>query len=753
MAVQRLFSVARRVVVFETIKPFIDAGWHTVPLTGNLERLPDGTKTVPTFEKDWKAKYHDKRNTKATKLGGVLTGEVSSIVAVDCDNTVTWKLFSALCNLDETLIFKSKGKGDKVCGTLIFSYDEELPKSFQVNDGVVALDFYNNEGFVYLPTSANKTKEPITDIRLTPMPEAMCVLLSQLKQAQEAKKHTPAVDTRVVSTAMCLNPLVKQFVDSKKFLPGLFRIITPKDFRTEPEYIKTGTLHPNNVPEGRGSEYLSKVAAILGADISIDEELFCATMAAINKLWRVPMDSTRLDKTILDPMCSGNASINGVSIWKYDETWQNRRLVCTTKRQSSIEIGFDDRRNIYYVVDIANQHVKSFGVDTVLASYVNAVAFNPPTKKEILNTVPLLNVVSDPSRNFGFHEGLNDVRDLNTFIRTPELAIFNEPELYKPFYKPPTMTIRFLESLVPNDLMRNYLIKFIKRKLTYFEYSPVILYFLGVHGSGKDTFMEILSTIMGGISKPSVSEFLEVYNGWLLDSYFVQLDEYGNQLTNMRDRDEALGKLKSYTGSPKVNIRIMRTDSYSYMHTATFAMTANKQPLMLEDGDRRIALFDTPNKLVEQDWVNDVVETRNAIMAEIKDFCYYLATEVPMLSPQDYTNPPETKEKHHLIADSMYPAAKIAYILKHKMLDYLKDLSSECTCTKMIEALDRGRVFTTDLEDLYSILTDHNGDMRALNKLVKAAGIGIKPTTVKGVKAYYYDLWFDSPFQEEQEDE
>lgn len=734
--------------MFETIKPYIDAGWYTVPLGGELKRLPDGSKTEPAFEKNWKVKYAQEFNNKATKLGGALTGKLSNIVAVDCDNTLTFNLFRALCGAD-VLLFKSKGKGEKNCGTLVFSYNDELSDSFSINDGTIALDFYSDNGFVYVPTLANETKENIDTINITPMPIEMMALLAKFKVAAEAGKDKAGAHVRVISSAMCLQPLVMQFTEQRKFIPGLFKIITPKDFRTEAQYVKQGFLHPDNVPEGRGSEYLSKVSAILGADISIDEELFSAAMHDINSLWTSPMDPARLDNTIVEPMITGNASINGISLWQYDENWALRRLVLRTKRQSSIEVGFDDRRDAYYVVDIANEYIKSFSKDNDLVAYLEATAYNTPKKADLKKCLPILSVTSKPSIAFGFHELENDVRELNTFQRTPELMILTEPELYKPFYTYPATTLQFLESLVPDENMRKYLLKFLKRKLLKFEYSPVILYFLGVHGSGKDTFVEIVKTIMGKITKPTTKQFLEMYNGWLLDSYFVQLDEYGNQLTTLRDKEEVLGKLKTYTGSPFVEIRMMRTDSYDYYHNATFIMTANKQPLMFEDGDRRIAFFNTPNVLKEEIWVQNVSETRAKILSEVKDFCYYLAKEIPLMDLSEFTTPPETKEKHKLIADSMHPAAKLAYVLKHKMLDYFKDLAIEFNSTLVLEAIERGRIYTEDLEDLYSAMTDHNGDMRALNKVVKTAGIHIKPTTAGGLKKYYYDLWFDNPFTEQ----
>ena len=86
--------------------------WHTVPLRGELVRLEDGKKSLPKFEENWRAKYQTEFNKTATKLGGTITGEVSGIIAIDCDNTDTFKLFQAL-DPDYKFIFVSKGKLDK----------------------------------------------------------------------------------------------------------------------------------------------------------------------------------------------------------------------------------------------------------------------------------------------------------------------------------------------------------------------------------------------------------------------------------------------------------------------------------------------------------------------------------------------------------------------------------------------------------------------------------------------------------------
>lgn len=738
------------------MQEFIDLGWHTVPLTGSLERHEDGSKTLPGFPKNWRAKYQVEFNNKAVPLGGAITGEVSGIIAIDCDNEATWKLFRAL-DPDYEFVFLSKGKGYPA-GTLIYKYDTELDNTFSINNGELAMDFYSDRGFIYLATPANKTKEPLTAPlpELKEVPPAVKYLLKQLYVSTRTVQVDETKQKQInVMTASCLAPLVEQFNNSKDFMPGLFKIITPRDFRSLPDYVENGYLHPNKVPEGRGSEYLSKLSAILGADISIDPEMYIDAMFKINELFDDPMPSKRLSSTILDPMVEGQASIDGKPIWQYDEDWKKYRLILRGKRQTNYELAFDDRRNLYYVVDGINQQIKQFNRDSELMAYLEAAAVESPKKMEVKRSLPIVNVGSYPNKPFGFNDSDDPTaRLLNTFIQTPELLVFNNPDVYIEKYKKPETILKYLESLVPDPTMRQYLLRFVRTKLATFKYSPVILYFMGKHGSGKDLFVGLLETILGRVSRPTTKEFLEMFNAWMLDSYFVQLDEYGNQLATARDREEALGKIKAYTGKQTVQIRQMRTDSFTYQHNVTFIMTANKNPLMLEEGDRRIAFFETPNVLAEQKWVLDqggVAEVYRKIQAEIKDFCYYLAAEVDNLSMSDYVKPPESGDKRELIAQSMFAAQRIAYALKHNMKDHLLDLAVDCQLDHVERAIEENRITTEELNDLYDEMTDHQGKHRNLFKILRNEGIELRPTTRNGQKTYAILLHEDSPFTNEEE--
>ena len=715
----------------DTIKPFMDLGWFTVPLKGRIVRDENGKKSIPKFPDDWKAKCAETKNTTPARLGGVLTGEGSNILAIDCDDATTTQLFTTL-DPDNPWVFRSNGKEG---ATLLYAYNEAVPDSFIPKH--LALDVYSGSGFIYLPTEDNESKQHfgMPDSPPPPVPPATLAVLDQMQRLTQAVVNAGSGNNEYTESALDLAPLCEYFLRDGGMYPTLFKIITPKLYRSEPQYVKSGYLHPKNVPDGEGSNYLSRVSAILGAAPSVDTECYVATMHAINDLFSEPMEADRLDRTIMDVMLR-----NGNGLWQFDPDWEKDKLILQTKAAQSLELAFDPARNMYYAVDVQACTVKTFARDSDLIQYIGAIVKKPPGKATLKPALPLISVVSNPSQAFGFYSQPDrTTRDLNTFIRSQELAIINDPEIHEKQYKRPDTTLAYFTHLVPDDYMRKYLFEFLKRKFQTFDYSPVMLYFLGVPGSGKDTFVSLLEKIMGTIAKPTTKEFLEVFNGYLLDSYFVQLDEYGDQLTSMREKSEALGKLKAYTGKQQIQIRQMRTEGFIYRHNVTFVSTANKNPFGLEDGDRRIALFNTPTPLTKL--TKDVTGFQHRLASESKDFAYYLATEVGTITNSAYMSPPVTLEKRILIADSMYAASRIAYALKYGMFDYLATLADDCGTPGLRDAMVKHEcVSSEELFLLYEELTEYKGTEKSLYKALKNAGIPAQRTTNKGEHVNNYDL-------------
>lgn len=733
----------------KSIKPFIDLGIHTVPLSGRLERLDDGSKTTPIYEKNWKVNYQNNFNENATELGGAITGSISNIIAIDCDDQTTYDIFCAL-HPQYKFHFVSKGK-PKGGGTIIYKYPfGKSLESFSIQSDIMHLDFYSDNGFVYLPTDSNKTKIAWGESTQLPLieelPETVLVLLLNLQLQHTLKnKAQQEVKSSIVVRANYLAPQVELMISQKKFIPSLFHIITPKDFRDLPQYVQHGYLHPEQVPEGRGSEYLVKISAILGADSSISQEVYLEAMSFINNLWAYPMQIKTFESTILEPMVNGKSSVDGDVIWQYDEHWKERGLAFTTKLGDAIEVFYDDIRASYYMVNYTRDMIKVFFKETDIFSYIEPIAVGLPSRKEMKAMVPVVRTVSDPTRPFGFFNADEYSREFNIFRQSPALSILNNPDPYTALYKRPEIILKFFDTFIPDIYMRNYVLGFLKLKLTCFKYSPVVLYMLGVHGSGKDTFVNIISNIIGEpyVARPTAREFIEPYNGWIVDKYFVQLDEYGNQLHTLADKEEALGKIKSYTGKDKLQVRQMRTDGFNYSHAVTLVMTQNTNPLMLEDGDRRVLLIETPNVLKDADWVKEVGGITNVIEKieeEINDFCYYLATEVNAVTWDQYVSPPETDMKRDLIASKLPAAHRLGYYFKHSMFEQLEDLIEEGGTEKLLQHAAENRIYEDELFQLYVYMTEGKGSKRGLTKVLKENGFEKIPSTKEGNKIYYYHI-------------
>ena len=727
------------------IEQFIEAKWHTVPLKGELSRLNNSDKkNQPQFEKDWKKKYATTFNTQLVKLAGALTGKVSNILAIDCDNEETFNIFKFLDN-DYKFYFTSKDKKSGG-GTIIYKYDIDID-TFSINNDIFALDIFSDGGFIYLPTEHNYTKqewkyEKLPEIKKIPAEIKNLLLgLIQRNAIKNENSYTYIISNR-------LAPMLETFIKTKDvndmcdYMPPLFKIITPKNFRSLPVYVKQGHMHPNDVPMGRGSEYISKISAILGADISVSAELYQNVLYSINKLWDDPMDFDRLLKTIINPMIEGKSAINNKPIWQYDKFWFKLGFIGTTLRGDYFESFYDDEKGIYYLINYNKPYIRKFGNKTECLTTIRAVTGKKLTEGIYDSRKQLIYTDMDPSKDFGHIE---NSEYFNLFRWTLELNILHNHKNYTSQYKRPETIINYFNSLIPDDDMRAYILSFIKTKLTTFDYTPVILYFIGVPGSGKDTFIRILENILGEdyISKPTVKNFLSEYNSWLLDTFIVQLDEYGNSVNSLHQKNEVMSKIKSISGSPSARLRIMRTDSFNCKHKATIVMTSNKNPLPLEVDDRRIAFIQTPNKMERLDWVNSaggVREIAKLIDNEIRDFCYYLATEVDILTGPEYVIAPYTKDKENLILDSLPAYEKISHYIENSKFEDLELLGYEFGVVDFCDGWSKGRILHPKLANLYEQMTEGQGSGQVIVKALKNLGIGRKHTTRSGENLYYYDI-------------
>lgn len=720
---------------------FIDAGWHTVPLKGELRRLESGKKTIPLFESEWKKKYTNEFNLVKSKIAGAITGIKSGIIAIDCDNDTTYKLFKQL-DPDYNFHFISKGKLEGG-GTIIYKYTNEVG-TFKVANEFVKLDFFSDEGFVYLPTEDNETKESWLNVHELPsLKEVPNTILAILKTFHDKSVIPGAIaKTNSVRSAVSnrLAPLLTTFVTNEAYDPALFKIITPYSFRELPSYVTKGHLHPQDVPKGRGSEYLSKVSAILGSDISVNIELYTKAMILINSFRPTPKDKNVLLSTIINPMVEERATIDGQVIWQYDKHWEKLGFIATAINGDYIESFFDDVKGMFYLINYSVPYVKVFSDKSSTISMLKALLGRAIPEVYFDNVKQIIRTSLNPSLEFGHVEGTDKY---NLFRQSQELSIINNPGPYRANYNRPTTIIKYFETLIPDDKMRMFVLSFIKTKFTSFKYSPIVLYLIGKPGSGKDTLVNILRKIIGDdyVAKPDTKVFNEQYNGWIMDKFFIHLDEYGNKLVRMSDKQEVLGKIKAYTGAPDIQIRAMRQDGFNYKHALTFIMTANSNPLPVELDDRRFAFIKTPNKLETQDWVKSfggITAVQDRMRDEIMDFCYYLGTEIENLKADDYMIAPMTEDKEKLMLDNLPAAEQITYYINNTQFDLLYNIALEYGIKEFDEGWDKNKLMDRKVEELYQAMTEGAGSHRTICKALKNIGLSRSHTTRNGMNDFYY---------------
>jgi len=676
----------------QNLQPFIDLELKTVPLNGkNIHRTANGKKEGYSFPSDWQRQYSDELNELASPIGGLLTG-VDGVVAIDCDDFKTYNLFKSLDPTNPAFM-DSVGKLDKdgnplECGTILYSYSEDIPPSFRTTNGY-DLDFYNGTGMVFLPTEKNETKTSWQEdeegklynhlgdlIKFPTMPTAVISLLELLK-------HRPVEQTTIAQTSIAQKGKgflgkVLENLDLTKgdYYPIITKILTPKEYRTE-LYIKQGHLHPNDI-QGSGHIYLFKIACAIASDNTVDKDLFIDIMDYLNELWDEPMPAKKLNKTIVAPIASGRqCNDRGEPYWQYDENWESVGgfTVISKRDQELIEVFYDSNKMGFYIYNVAGEEIQSIPKRNDLVNHLQAVSgsFN---QKELIDYAEDIHTYSVPTQDFGY---FNNDRDFNLFKASRPLKILNDQSIHKDSYKLPTEFINYMEHFIPSEEQRTYFLRLLRTKLTTFEYSPVVPYIIGVQGSGKNTIMTVLQNIMGGSQyvKTDIGgeQFLEKYNAWLMDTYFVQLNELGDTVTTSGDKKKAQGILKNYTGSKVFEARRMHTDPFTYEQKAMFIMTANNSPLTIDDTDRRLYYISTPNTFDHspQCMASDPVSVYHAIMAQTDDIAYWLATEFNNLQAQDYVRAPEAEGKMEMVFGSLNSSTKIAWALDNGQFDMLME--------------------------------------------------------------------------------
>ena len=729
----------------QNLHAFIEMKLHTVPLNGkHIKRDDKGKKYGYTFPTGWQKKFQEERNEIPSPIGGLLTGR-GQLVAIDCDDKKTYELFKAL-DPTNTAFMDSVGKLDKdgkalECGTILYRHTDDVPASFRTTNGY-DLDFYNGTGMVFLPTTPNHTKTTWLEddedrlynhleqlIEFKEMPQTVISLLELLKHQPEPPKSLTQTGVAQRKSGI-LGKLFQNLAyrpskankHEPKYFPIVTKMLTPKEYRS-PLYYKQGHLHPNDM-KGSGHMYLFKIACILASDNTVDELMFKEILDYINGLWDNPMPEKDLETTIVSPILTGKSTNNqtGEPYWSYDEHWEEATGVSfITKRDSElVDVFYEPKKKKYYLYNTVSHHIDVIEKKQEAYNHIDVVSNGVFDTKEA--TAIMENVITHivPNRDFGYY---NEDKDFNLFKSTEALKIMHDPDGYKDEYSTPSQFIEYIERFIPSEQQRTYFLRLIRTKLTTFKYSPVVPYIIGVQGSGKNLLISILGNIIG---KQYVEEsiggeqLLDKYNDWLMDKFFVNLNELSETLTSARQKKQAQGLIKLYTGSEEFEVRAMRTGYASYPQTAMFIMTANDSPLTIEDTDRRLYYINTPNTFdhAPQCKASSPTEVYKAIMKQAKDIAYWIATEYTNLDDKEYVRAPDHEGKNEMIFKSLNTSSKIAWALAYGEFDMLNEWLIDPK--PIFKPDNNGRVYLKDLATVYEEQSNSDEAESVMKQAMKA---------------------------------
>lgn len=723
--------------------------WVTVPIRIQCEK--DQKKLL--YPKDWTHRNEFDDFTNANGLA-VKTGKESDLTVIDVDseealNEIQKRFGINLFNASNYIVKTKKG------WHFYFKYNPSL-KTTTNYKGIKGFDIRNDVANVIIEVPDNLSCASYQVIKesdiLTDLPEQLIYINTHQKQSSPIIKGIEVVKERAkYPLALLVNELnTVEFVNGK--LRGLtdkaksaLRRLTPISFRNGEagEHYRTiferkGYIEPNDIMDGDGSTYLSRVAAILAADETIDYQTYYRTLTKLNQLWQNPMPSDRLEKTIIK---NGNITIDGNSIWQHNPNWQDD-YKATSKvalmKNDGLTLFFEPQQDKYIVFDEHSNQLFAMKKQA-FAQYLLSTTGEPfkewrelPIKLMTFNPLRLEREYSE-----------NGVEYFNTFQISPLLALAAKKEQPK---KRPDFILRIIENLIPNPDKRALFLKWLGYWFTTRKKSLVSWVFISPQGAGKGILTDLIIANIVGLQFCSLEvgeDLLESqFTNWLKDKMFVSFNEI-NTLT--KDRYKNRNKIKRLVTGEVFQLRQMGVGAYDYPNFANFIFSSNDAvPIDIEDTDRRFNVSISTQPLKGQGWFDNVTDIRAKVLEELPDFVRYVST----LDTDEkiYNTVIDDSEKAEIIADNRSPLDNFVVSLAVKNLEYfdieLSGMSVHDTYLRKLQnSFEAGQIDTTFVFDLKNaILPTINLSKTKLSRLMKRRGFETVVKKQNGVSKRVY-VW------------
>lgn len=724
-------------------------GWKTVPVKISCE----GSSKKLIYPRGWTSE--NPADFDGNGLA-VRTGEVSNLTVIDIDglealDALQKKFGIKLFNLCNYIIKTRRG------WHFYFNYNPKLRTTSSFR-GVKGVDIRNDGANVIIQAPANLSCASYRPLKesdtLTDVPEQL-IFLPEDKQTSTSSSSSIVKGEVLLERAK--HPLAKlvsdllvaelggdgRLVDLSDKAKSALRRLTPKIFRTgemgehyKGLYERQGYLAPNDIHDGDGSTYLSRVAAILAADETIDYDMYRRVLHHLNRLWSNPMPEDRLERTIIK---DGEIIVDGKPIWKYNPKWEKdyeAQSKVGLLRKDGIIVFFEPHLEKYA---IHNEHAGTLYTLSKQA-FSQMMLSLTGEKFKAWAQLPVRVLTYNPLRLE--REYVEDgIEYFNSFRLTPLLDLAQKGETPK---KRPEFILKIIENLLPIPEKRELFLRWLGYWWRTRKKSQVSWVFISPQGAGKGLLTDlIIANVIGpkACSLEVGEDLLESqFTNWLKDKMFISFNEI-NTLT--KDRYKNRNKIKRLITGDTFQLRQMGVGAYDYPNYANFIFSSNDAvPVDIEDTDRRFNVSIAIKPLRGQAWFDEVEDVRAKILEELPDFVRYVTSlEV---DERTYNSVIDDEEKADIIADNRSPLEDFVVALATKDLEYFEtELSGSgvpmAYLDQIREAFAAGYI-TTDLAfDLKNTLLPHvNISKTKLTRMLKRKGFEVKRKRLSGVVKRVY---------------
>lgn len=680
---------------------FIDSGWSTIPY--DSIRYENGKKVaLPPIK--WK-EYTITKNTKRSAAGAVICDKV---LVIDCDSLEATKRFLDIAKIEgiESIEDLSKeGIEDKI-GLIVKTtkgyhfYFNNQGEFSDLRDEKIDIQA-TNKRIVYLPSESSEGKEIIAINRvLSEDFKTYKILLTDINHNikewfKSLSKEENPIEAKKVRYTLG-TPLAKIPLGSNLF----FKRLTPKSYKEDSFYReiidKQGYLHPNDIRDGDGNDYLVSIAGILCSDPTIDINDFWKIMEFVNSLWDYPLSQEDLEKKIEAYPMNRYAGCPFV----YDEKWEEMQYSFIDVDGNDIMMVYDLKTSKYIIANLSTDTILTKNSSDAVSFYANRTGEKIGNAK-LASILIGVNVEFNPLAPFG----LSEDKKFNIYKHSKYLEILNSDYAYAKHEIEDSKTCKalpFFKHLFKDST--EYFLRFLKTKFTTFKYSPTTFcLFDDEGGAGKGALEVFLGRFIGMDKITRIpydtfqSKFTSDYEGKLV-IFFNEFPE------DFKIRKANTDKIKEITGSPTSKIEKKGCDPYEVVNYATHFITSNRISVEIREGDRRFCVVQCDKKFDDVFYSGYFDEMTSD--EELSKLAIYLREFVQPLSHKEYMSPPMTIAKELFVDCNESDLDVMVRRLCEQDYDSIYEISKEffiaesdlVNLTKMSEYLGvKTRVFTNAL--------------------------------------------------------